>query len=949
MSDKDRDTPTVFISSTNNDLEDFRKEVAMAAHPAKFHADLQENWTAEDRPPLDACLERVRKADALVVIVAHRYGWVPEDPKHNPGGKSITWLECEEAVANGKHLLAFVVDEGAEWPAELKDDADLKHAIEEGDYAKATELMKETELRINQLKAFKSWINSRGLRRTFKTKNELKLEVERALKEWHPKAITPRSVPTDTSRSLEIPAGYQEWLERECADLTFATSLKIQQGQALRLTHLYVPATISGQEREPERGRGPEDFEFVRPGAEEERPRLLLERLGRDSLYVAGDPGSGKSVFCRWAALSTVLGKVPDLPVEAPAGYSETLPDVLLGRLPLLLRLRALWEQLPPQPGHGELSQAQLEQAIDAWLTKHHPGGLDGQTARAYLAQGRALLILDGVDEVPRAHGEGTMAWHPRALLLSGLAAALPIWCKAGNRVLVTSRPYGLDDSELRRLGLEQAWLAPLNDKLQSLFACRWFTALEGAKVGDGKAKELIDHIAARRDIAHLLENPMLLTAVCVLFGHGGRLPEDKFELYDRIVDYVLYNRYPESAGDRRRVRERLGFIAAGMHTGEPLGETRETPEPEASHAQLEQLLRAFGQASPSTEKGVLEVADRLDELLSESGLLLPREGKRGGFYHLSFQEFLAAERLAVLAADQGAEAWYTLFLRRAPSAEWRYTLDFLFGAYLFRHASTQAGICLLGRLIDTIRPDALAVDANLAWALADCLDIALAKGCELPEEKLARFRLLCLAAIEQEIPLQPRQALGLILGRIDDPRILDPMDPAGYVQIPPERYPFQDDWIEIEEAYWLARYPVTNGQFKKFIEDGGYLNKEHWSPEGWEWLQKDPVSEPRFFHDHRYDAPNQPVVGVSWWEAEAFCRWAGGRLPSEQEWESAARGREAREYPWDGPWEDGICNTRESRLGTTSPVGLFPRSRQADFNLEDMAGNVWEWVSDNG
>ncbi len=546
--------------------------------------------------------------------------------------------------------------------------------------------------------------------------------------------------------------------------------------------------------------------------------------------------------------------------------------------------------------------------------------------------------------------GLGKEIVNPRTLLLSGLAAALPAWQSAGsdsgNRVLVTSRPYGLEEAELRRLGLAQARLAPLNEELQSLFARRWFTALEGAKAGDAKAKDLTRHIAARRDIGELLENPMLLTAVCVLFGHGGRLPEDKFELYDRIVDYVLYNRYPESAGDRRRVRERLGFIAAGMHTGEPLGEARETPEPEASHAQLEQLLRAFGKESPSTEQGVFNAVRRLEELLSDSGLLLPREGKRAGFYHFSFQEFLAAERLAVLAADQGAEAWYSLFLRRGPSVEWRYTLDFLFAAYLVRHASTQAGIRLLVRLIDTLRTDALAAEANLAWAVADCLDISLAKGCVLPGDKLERFRQLCLGAIEQEIPLQPRQALGLSLGRIGDPRILDCRDPAGYVRIPSGRYPFQKDWIEIEDTYGLSRYPVTNSQFEKFIEDGGYQTQVHWSDEGWKWLQKARVTEPRFYHDHRYYGLNQPVVGVSWYEAEAFCRWAGGRLPSEREWEAAARGREARVYPWDGPWEDGICNTKESGLGTTSPVGLFPRSRQADFGLEDLAGNVWEWVS---
>jgi formylglycine-generating enzyme required for sulfatase activity len=106
-------------------------------------------------------------------------------------------------------------------------------------------------------------------------------------------------------------------------------------------------------------------------------------------------------------------------------------------------------------------------------------------------------------------------------------------------------------------------------------------------------------------------------------------------------------------------------------------------------------------------------------------------------------------------------------------------------------------------------------------------------------------------------------------------------------------------------------------------------------------------VTEPWLFHEHRVDAPNQPVVGVSWYEAEAFCRWAGGRLPTEREWEAAARGTKAREYPWDGSWEDGICNTREAGLGATSPVGLFPRSRQADFGLDDLAGNVWEWCSD--
>ena len=93
-------------------------------------------------------------------------------------------------------------------------------------------------------------------------------------------------------------------------------------------------------------------------------------------------------------------------------------------------------------------------------------------------------MLLDGLDEVPVSDTRDSATVYPRDLLLTGLADALPVWLKAGNRVLLTSRPCGLDEDGLRKLGLPQAPLEPLPEPLQDLFVARWFSAL-------GKAEQI--------------------------------------------------------------------------------------------------------------------------------------------------------------------------------------------------------------------------------------------------------------------------------------------------------------------------------------------------------------------------------------------------------------------------------------------------------------------------
>jgi len=149
---------------------------------------------------------------------------------------------------------------------------------------------------------------------------------------------------------------------------------------------------------------------------------------------------------------------------------------------------------------------------------------------------------------------------------------------------------------------------------------------------------------------------------------------------------------------------------------------------------------------------------------------------------------------------------------------------------------------------------------------------------------------------------------------------------------------------------YWIGQYPVTNAQYRAFIEGGGYRTRAYWTEAGWGW--KGDRTQPRYWNDERYSGPQQPVVGVSWYEAVAYCRWlseATGRqykLPSEAEWEKAARGADGRIWPWGDEWDPGKCNNNERGPHTTTPVGQYSPAGDSPYGCADMAGNVWEWCA---
>jgi formylglycine-generating enzyme required for sulfatase activity len=159
----------------------------------------------------------------------------------------------------------------------------------------------------------------------------------------------------------------------------------------------------------------------------------------------------------------------------------------------------------------------------------------------------------------------------------------------------------------------------------------------------------------------------------------------------------------------------------------------------------------------------------------------------------------------------------------------------------------------------------------------------------------------------------------------------------------------------EVEQPYAISRYPVTNAQYAAFVQAGGYGERRYWTEAGWAW--REGVSEPPSLGES-WDLPNHPRVAVSWYESVAFCCWLtdvlrecgrleGGQeitLPTEPQWEKAARSDDGRIYPWGSEPDPERANYADTGIGSTSAVGCF-LGGASPCGAEDLSGNVWEWT----
>jgi len=507
-----------------------------------------------------------------------------------------------------------------------------------------------------------------------------------------------------------------------------------------------------------------------------------------------------------------------------------------------------------------------------------------------------------------------------------------------------------------------------------------------------------LNEAVRRSDLARLAPNPLLLTVMALVHTHDKVLPDHRAVLYERIVELLLW-RWESRKQDQGEEPELLARLRqAGCSQVDLLRKLRRIAF--EAHAQVKDsdnpeqvagitdavLWKELARLHPDKEQNLNWARGLVEHIRQRAGLLVEREPGVFTFPHRTFQEYLAGVHVAV------GKNFVSRVLELAESgAFWREVILLAVGYLVHSVGEYEQPLVLVDRLCPSKQPVNAAGWRKVELAGEVLLEIGpnRVERQEQGEALLERVRKRLTALVERSLldPAERTQA-GEIVGTLGDPRFAEERlflpcryrdkEEAnwGFVEIPAgpfwmgsERGDSEADDdefgnsnpLEILYPYWIARYPVTVAQFGYFVEDGGYT-QEHWwrTRAAKEWLQESQQTAPDKWDKQRFH-PTRSVMYVTWFEAMAYCAWLDTqlrrlnnslipkkyevRLPTEAEWEKAARGDEQLHYPWGNEnWDKQRANVNASGFDYPTPIGMYPKGATKS-GLHDMAGNVWEWT----
>ena len=766
-------------------------------------------------------------------------------------------------------------------------------------------------------------------------------------------------------------AGYLAWLLDRTATIELRGIERAGGAPVvvLPLETAYVPlrAKVMSPEWTPNRGRRGHSVDI---DVEREVDVPLNQVLGLGShLVITGGPGSGKTtvlLHMAWALSSSLLLGQAE-PASSRLGLSLAPSEL---PLPIFVPLASFARYRRTLPGNAPARERTLAYFISHHLiSKQADFGLPDDFFAQLLKDGRdVILLLDGLDEVSNEDERAEVRQSVEELVGGRGAMRVVVTCRtvayrSGRTAL------GADFSEIavQRLDMEQH-IAPM--VLQAYTCIHPKDAVLRAERVDDLLRSIQALEEQRRarlggDAVPLVGSPLMVRLLLIVHVNNRTLPDERADLFDKAINALLQVDYGREESDIRELstdwklfRDMAQHLAFHMHHQGP-DQGREVEE-----LAVKKSLRKEAEFKP-----------RIDEFLGQArqrGSVLEERDGAYRFIHLAFQEFLVARYLKEVIGSESREAILALIMDHLDDPWWREPILLLVG-YLAANAAKPARDFL----------GALAKAGTTANAQFSAAELAATAALEWRDSGES-MRQSCAKGIAEllsdgnlQIQAQPavRARAGERLSQLGDPRF-DPQRfflPAdamlGFVNIPAdpdfkigtrkrdakrvakvigsevEKDEINDNLTPTSACY-IGRYLVTVAQFRTFVEATQF---EFGDP------------------DALRNTASSPVRYVNWHEALAYCNWLSERfatssaladsnvarlvrehqwrvtLPSELEWEKAARGNvRDKIFPWGDEPDPNRANYDDTGIGATSAVGCFPEN---GFGLSDMIGNVWEWT----